>query len=92
MVRTKCVAKGTSSMVFLKNQGAYTESISISPELMQICNINYVSLDSDSGLRCRCIETYVIEVHDTCAAGNRAKTKSNRIYIGEIHALVGKGL
>jgi hypothetical protein len=30
----------TPLMVLLKNQGAYTESISISPELIQICNIN----------------------------------------------------
>jgi len=34
----------TPLMVLLKNQGAYIESIDISPELIQICNINYAIL------------------------------------------------
>ena len=38
----KCIDDITPLRVLLKNQGAYTESISISPELIQICNINDV--------------------------------------------------
>jgi hypothetical protein len=53
----------TPSMVLLKNQGAHTESISISPELIQICNINYTSLAVvDSSLRCWWIQTNIIKV------------------------------
>ncbi len=38
----KCIDDITPLKVLLKNQGAHTESISISPELIQICNINDV--------------------------------------------------
>ena len=67
----KCVNHITPLTVLLKNQGAYTESISISPELIQICNINYASLANDSYLRFRWIQSNIIEVHHTCTAGNR---------------------
>ena len=40
----KCINDITPLMVLLKNQRAYTESIDISPELIQICNINYAIL------------------------------------------------
>ena len=92
----KCINDITPLMVLLKNQGAYTEQISISPELIQICNINYVILAACSGLRHRWIQTNIIKVHHTRTTGYRiapvTKTKGNRSYVGEIHALVGKGL
>jgi hypothetical protein len=47
-----------------KLSGAYTESISISPKLIQICNINAAILTADSGLGRRCIKTDIVEVHD----------------------------
>ncbi len=48
-------------LIALKNKGAYTEFISISPELIQICNINYTILAAGSGLRR--IQTNIVEVH-----------------------------
>jgi len=45
--------------------GAYTESISISPELTHIFNINYAILTAGSGLGRRWIQTNIIKVHCT---------------------------
>ena len=88
----KCINHITPLMVLLKNQGAYTEQISISPALIQICYLNDI-INYD---RLRSIQTNIIVVHHTRTAGNRiapvTKAKSNRIDIGKIHTLVGKRL
>ncbi len=44
--KKKCMNNISSLMVLLKNQGTYTELISISPKLIQIINVNYSNLAS----------------------------------------------
>jgi hypothetical protein len=62
MVRMKCIDSVTFSMVFLKNSGAYIESIDISPECMSTTPFY---LTANPFLLYRWIETNIIDEHHT---------------------------
>ena len=84
----------TITLPFVKMNGAYTKSNSISPETMQIYHVNDSILDLSLWF-CP-IQPYIVKIHLARTARYRhvasgPQANSHHVNVGQIDALIGKG-